>query len=235
MKSEQLKLGEGHPSDIVILIPNNDRGLMAAKNFIKENIEINHVFEDDHEKKYHRNKKSFWSGDSRLKISTIHSFKGWEALHVILLIPEKWNLRKLDVLVYTAMTIGRENLIVHNYEMAKKDGLSNLFRETLGISECEFEEEKMLQVNSSLSAEATIYLSRFNKLDLTNEEHGKVIELLRYKFPEDGSRLIHNKMRKRLLKHFKRPSKFIANRLGGGEKGFYVDEAKGESRSRVID
>ena len=114
VKSEQLKLGEGHPSDIVILIPNNDRGLMAAKNFIKENIEINHVFEDDHEKKYHRNKKSFWSGDSRLKISTIHSFKGWEALHVILLIPEKWNLGYLDSLVYTAMTRTRENLIVLN-------------------------------------------------------------------------------------------------------------------------
>ena len=114
VKSEQLKSGEGHPSDIVILLPNNDMGIMAAKDFEKNNMEINHVFEDDHERKYHRHKKSFWRGDSRLKMSTIHSFKGWEALHVILLIPEKWKLGSLDVLVYTAMTRSRENLIVLN-------------------------------------------------------------------------------------------------------------------------
>ena len=80
----------------------------------KNNIEINHVFEDDHERKYHRHKKSFWRGDRCLKMCIIYSFEGWEALHVILLQPEKWNWGNVDVLVYTAMTRSRENLIVLN-------------------------------------------------------------------------------------------------------------------------
>jgi ATP-dependent exoDNAse (exonuclease V) alpha subunit len=50
-----------------------------------------------------------------LKISTIHSFKGWEAIHVIMLIPTRWNGdENLDSLVYTAMTRTRKNLIVLN-------------------------------------------------------------------------------------------------------------------------
>ena len=48
-------------------------------------------------------------------MSTIHSFKGWETVHVILLIPEEWKgLENLDALVYTAMTRTRKNLIVLN-------------------------------------------------------------------------------------------------------------------------
>jgi hypothetical protein len=48
---------------------------------------VNHVFEDDYDKKIHRHKKAFWMGDSRLKMSTIHSFKGWEVPNVIVVIP----------------------------------------------------------------------------------------------------------------------------------------------------
>ena len=107
IKSEQSKYDEGHPSDIVILLPSKERGMEAVKHFEKEGIEVNDV--------YHRHKKSFWPGDSRLKISTIHSFKGWEALHVILLIPERWgDEENLHALIYTAMTRTRENLIVLN-------------------------------------------------------------------------------------------------------------------------
>ena len=115
IKSEQSKYGEGHPSDIVILLPSKDRGTEAVKHFEKQGIEVNNVFEDDRESKYHSHKKAFWLGDSRLKMSTIHSFKGWEALHVVLLIPEQWrDEENLDALVYTAMTRTRENLIVLN-------------------------------------------------------------------------------------------------------------------------
>ena len=55
-------------------------------------------------------------GDSRLKMSTIYSFKGFELPNVIIVIPssirdtEKLN----DSLIYTAMTRARENLIVIN-------------------------------------------------------------------------------------------------------------------------
>ena len=52
----------------------------------KKNVSVNHVFEENDEK-WHRHKKAFWMGDSRLKMSTIHSFKGWEVPNVIVVIP----------------------------------------------------------------------------------------------------------------------------------------------------
>ena len=115
IKAEQIKSGGGHPSDITILFPNREIGISAVKHFEKQNIRVNHVFEDECEREYHRHKKSFWVGDGRLKMSTFHSFKGWEARHVILLIPNKWmGDENLDSLVYTSMTRTLENLIVLN-------------------------------------------------------------------------------------------------------------------------
>jgi superfamily I DNA/RNA helicase len=79
-------------------------------------MEVNHVFENEDEERHHRHKKAFWMGDSRLKISTIHSFKGWEVLNVILYIPENYYESDdvYDQIVYTAMTRTRQNLIVIN-------------------------------------------------------------------------------------------------------------------------
>jgi len=115
IKHQQIDLGEGHASDIVILLPTRKMGMKAVESFKKHKIEVNHVFEVEEQAKYHRHKKAFWLGDSRLKISTIHSFKGWEAIHVIMLIPTRWNGdENLDHLVYTAMTRTRKNLIVLN-------------------------------------------------------------------------------------------------------------------------
>ena len=101
---------------MVILLPSHSYGIEAVKFFKGKNIETNHVFEDDTEAKYHPHKKAFWMGDSRLKISTIHSFKGWELLNIILFIPKKApeSNKKLDAIVYTAITRTRENLIVLN-------------------------------------------------------------------------------------------------------------------------
>ena len=55
-------------------------------------------------------------GDSRLKMSTIHSFKGWELLNIVLFIPERApeSNKKLDAIVYTALTRTRENVIILN-------------------------------------------------------------------------------------------------------------------------
>jgi ATP-dependent exoDNAse (exonuclease V) alpha subunit len=55
-------------------------------------------------------------GDGRLKMSTIHSFKGWELLNIVLFIPAKApeTNKRLDALVYTALTRTRENLIILN-------------------------------------------------------------------------------------------------------------------------
>ena len=108
---------EGYsPSDIVILLPNHKLGKVAVQLFRDKNIEVNHVFEEDTEASYHPHKKAFWMGDSRLKMSTIHSFKGWELLNIVLYIPEKApeSNTKLDAIVYTALTRTRENLIILN-------------------------------------------------------------------------------------------------------------------------
>jgi hypothetical protein len=108
---------EGYsPSDIVILLPNHELGNLAVKLFKEKNIEANHVFGEDKESSYHPHKKAFWMGDSRLKISTIHSFKGWELLNIVLFIPERApeGHTNLDAIVYTALTRTRENLIIFN-------------------------------------------------------------------------------------------------------------------------
>ncbi|MDW7690436.1 AAA family ATPase [Flammeovirgaceae bacterium SG7u.111] len=113
----RLKRESEHPSDMVFLIPNKEIGTDAVRLFGENyNIEANHVFDRKH-------KKSFWMGDGRLKISTIHSFKGWELRNIVLLIPEAGHesLRKLDSMVYTAITRTRQNLIVINANPRYKD------------------------------------------------------------------------------------------------------------------
>ncbi len=111
-----LKYEGNSPSDIVILLPDRFRGEECVEFFSEQNIEVNHVFEDDDERSGHRHKKAFWMGDSRLKMSTIHSFKGWEVFSVIVYVPEqsRFNTEVLDALMYTAITRTRENLIILN-------------------------------------------------------------------------------------------------------------------------
>ncbi|WP_414469281.1 UvrD-helicase domain-containing protein [Methanobacterium sp. ACI-7] len=127
LKYQQKGYGEGQASDIVILLPTKKMGMQAVKLFERRGIEVNHVFEVDRTSKYSRNKKAFPTNDGRLKISTIHSFKGWEAIHVIMLIPERWKGgENLDSMVYTAMTRTRKNLIVLNCNERYKEFGSNL-------------------------------------------------------------------------------------------------------------
>ncbi|QIX62721.1 ATP-binding domain-containing protein [Hymenobacter sp. BT18] len=111
----RLKRAQYHPSDTVILLPSHEKGFEAVMFFENLKVGVNHVFENEMEKGYHPNKKAFWPGDGRLKMSTIHSFKGWEAKNVVLFIdhtsePES----QLNAIVYTALTRTRENLIVLN-------------------------------------------------------------------------------------------------------------------------
>lgn len=103
-----------HPQDIVILVPTHEDGWELVRMFKAKGVETNHVFKD--EKKKHHHKKSFWMGDSRLKVSTIHSFKGWELLNVILLtsVSARPDDDSLDRVIYTAVTRSRQNLMIFN-------------------------------------------------------------------------------------------------------------------------
>lgn len=111
-----LKKEKINASDIVVLLPDRFIGKEFVDFFENKKIGVNHVFEDEEESNYHKHKRAFWNGDGRLKMSTIHSFKGWECLNVIIYISPKTksSLEKLDKIIYTAITRTRENLIVYN-------------------------------------------------------------------------------------------------------------------------
>jgi len=73
-----------------------------------------------------RNKKfNFWMNSGTVKLSTIHSFKGWEVPTLFLIIePEELENTgdfTSDELIYTAITRCRQNLIIINLGNAKYD------------------------------------------------------------------------------------------------------------------
>ena len=110
---EIFNLKEGNLSDIAILLPTKKMGKETVELFKKEDIPLNHFIELENHN--FRNKNAFVYNDKRLKISTVHSFKGWEALHVITLITDEWNDDNyLDLVTYTAMTRTKKNLLVLN-------------------------------------------------------------------------------------------------------------------------
>ena len=109
--------------DIVILLPNHKIGFECVNFFEKKNIKVNHIFEDANDKRYHLHKKAFWMGDSRLKMSTIHSFKGWELMNIIIFLTSRApeSNKKLDSILYTALTRSRKNLIIFNAQYRYKE------------------------------------------------------------------------------------------------------------------
>ncbi|MGN1359600.1 MAG: UvrD-helicase domain-containing protein [Kiritimatiellia bacterium] len=102
------------PSDIVILVPTHKMGVEVLERFRKEQVRVNHVI--DVGEGHRSNKKAFWMEDARLKLCTIHSFKGWELQNVILVTPLEteagWS--NIDSLVYTALTRVKRTIIVLN-------------------------------------------------------------------------------------------------------------------------
>ena len=69
-------------------------------------------------------KTNFWYNRGTIKISTIHSFKGWEANTLFLILdPQNENHlnTSFDELVYTGITRSKENLIVLNFGKEKYD------------------------------------------------------------------------------------------------------------------
>jgi hypothetical protein len=82
------------------------------------------------------NKKNhFWFNSGTIKFSTIHSFKGWEAGTLILIIEPKFDygdtIQAFDELIYVGLTRSRSNLVVLNY--GNKDYHDKL--ETLFVSQ----------------------------------------------------------------------------------------------------
>lgn len=110
-----------HPQDIVILVSTHSEGWSLVKTIERQGIKVNHVFEDAN--RSHQHKQAFWMNDGRLKMSTIHSFKGWEVLNVIIITPpdEDRVEENFDALLYVAITRSRQNLIVFNQNSKYRD------------------------------------------------------------------------------------------------------------------
>ena len=112
---KKLKTVGESASDIVYLVTSSKLGLYLVDQFKALNIEVNHVFEETGDA-HKQHKRAFWMGDGRLKLCTIHSFKGWELQNVVLIIPpnDTNDCGNLDSLIYTALTRVKHNIIVLN-------------------------------------------------------------------------------------------------------------------------
>lgn len=63
-----------------------------------------------------KNKKmNFWMNCGMVKVSTIHSFKGWESQAIFLIIENSTSKEEFNELLYTGITRARENLVVINF------------------------------------------------------------------------------------------------------------------------
>ncbi len=119
-----LQDGEIAPADIVILTPNQPDGWAMVRYLARHDLVAAHVLNEGNgqagRKRERFRKRTFAAHDPRLKVSTIHSFKGRELNHVILLTPEDdhaWEQQDA-YLFYIAMTRARQNLIVLNRHAA---------------------------------------------------------------------------------------------------------------------
>lgn len=88
--------------------------------FLKSNAKEIQIFKNKINNKnceaIRRNKKiHFYMDCGMLKISTIHSFKGWESQAIFLIIEDKTTKNEFDELLYTGITRARENLVVINF------------------------------------------------------------------------------------------------------------------------
>lgn len=108
------------PAEIVILTPNQSDGWAVATAFEAQGQAINHILSADDGQVGRRQrrfrKRTFAPEDERLKVSTIHSFKGWELNTVIVLTAadDRFWEEQSPYLFYVAMTRTRQNLIVFN-------------------------------------------------------------------------------------------------------------------------
>ena len=63
---------------------------------------------------------NFWFNSGTIKISTVHSFKGWES-ELVFLILEPSNSQSIDEILYTGITRSRSHLIIINFGNKKYD------------------------------------------------------------------------------------------------------------------
>lgn len=100
-------------TDMALLVPDHQLGLQLVERLQGAGVQVNHVFTENQEDK--RQKYAFWMGDARLKACTIHSFKGWEARHIIAVLDGSGSQSEHQaMLAYTAITRAQGSLTILN-------------------------------------------------------------------------------------------------------------------------
>lgn len=89
-------------SDITILVQSHAIGMVICKSLDKLGFKYIDIFSNDPIESRQK-KMFFFKGDTRIKVCTIHSFKGWEA-KALLIVWDKMYQRKEYALLYTALT-----------------------------------------------------------------------------------------------------------------------------------
>jgi hypothetical protein len=112
--------------DVAIVVPSNSIGETLVRLLAEHGVSTNHVFAVRHTGALmetqiagdkdpvwlieQAHKQAFKYGDARLKVSSVHSFKGWEAGRVILMLPFQRPSRRTAALVYVGLTRSRGTL-----------------------------------------------------------------------------------------------------------------------------
>ena len=97
--------------DIIILVPTNSEGKEIAAYFKNKNIDVMGTFTRDTKLAF-----SLINDNKILRITTIHSFKGWEMTNVIILSAlDKMEDDRTDLLMYTALTRTLNSLFIINF------------------------------------------------------------------------------------------------------------------------
>lgn len=134
-----------------------------------------------------------------------------------------------------ANRFGEQNFKPFIYDSnIKGDAIYRLFLSLLGIELTdEFQLPPKNKINTSLSNQATIYLSRLNSLELTNRQHQSALKHLDDKFGEDKSMLLPEAERKILVRRFSGPNNKMAQRFLGLDNAFsYVPD---KTEAKIVD
>jgi hypothetical protein len=88
--------------DITFLTNSLNFGKNVSEKLEKYNVKVLHTFGKDSQDS-RRRKIGFYMGDSRIKATTLHSFKGWESRAIVIYLGHKYDLKSM-FLAYTGMT-----------------------------------------------------------------------------------------------------------------------------------
>jgi hypothetical protein len=95
-------------ADITFLSADQNMGLAVVEAMNQKGVRFLHTFSEN-DAQSRRLKLAFFKGDSRLKATTLHSFKGWESRALVVYTGNKWDKRN-KALIYTGLTRLKKSL-----------------------------------------------------------------------------------------------------------------------------